>query len=321
MSASHPRRVLIVRFSSLGDVILTTPLLRALRRAYPALDITFATKAAYAPLLTDHPHVTRVVALAPGESVIHFARRLTPVAYDRCLDLHGSLRSLALRALLPGHWTGYSKRRLARAALIHLGLGGGPGTPVAERYFHAARGLGVRLDGGPAEVHWSPAADATARAMAPDGCVVLAPGAQHATKRWPRAHWQELAAGLVAAGHSVAVTGAAHEREPYPGGVIDMFGVQLPVAAALMARSRAVVANDSGLLHLGTAVGARVIALYGPTVPALGFGPYHADAVVLETALACRPCSARGGASCPRGHHRCLTAIAPSAVRAAIAAA
>jgi len=315
-------RVLVVRFSSLGDVVLTTPLLRALKRAHPACDITFATKAAYAPLFEHDPHVGRVVGLASGESVAAFSARLDPKGYDRCVDLHGSVRSLALRAWVRGTWTTYRKRRLARAALVHFGVRSESVTPVAERYFSAVRDLGVTPDGDRASVTWSAEADTTARAIAAPGCVVLAPGSAHATKRWPAAHWDALAGRLLAAGLTVVATGAKHERRSFTNSrVIDAFGAPLLVTAALMARARVTVANDSGLLHLATAAGCPVVGLYGPTVRAFGFHPYKARGTTLERSMPCRPCSAHGGASCPRGHHRCLADIVPEAVFAAVQAA
>ena len=110
--------ILLVRFSSIGDVILTTPLVRALRRRHPEAELTFVTKRAFVPLVSDNPHLTGVVALEPDEPVRHLARRLKPLAPTHGLDLHGSLRSRALRLLVPGQWAGYRKRKLARGWLI-----------------------------------------------------------------------------------------------------------------------------------------------------------------------------------------------------------
>lgn len=301
--------------------MLTTPLLRALRAAHPDAAITFVTKAHYAPLLVHDPAVTRVVSLLPGEPVRQLARRLEP-AYNCCLDLHRSLRSLALRALVRGRWTSYGKRRLARAAAIHWGRLPRGTVSTAERYFDAVRDLGIVPDGAPARVHWTDDHAARAASLAPAGAVVLAPGARHESKRWPAPHWRAVAARLQSAGVPVVATGTSAERPLLEGaGVIDTFGVELPVIAALMARSRVVVANDSGLLHLATASGAPVVGLFGPTVRAFGFHPYRARGTVLERALPCRPCSAHGGAACPLGHQRCLADIAPDAVLSAILAA
>jgi heptosyltransferase-2 len=307
--------ILVVRFGALGDVILTTPLLRALHQRHPGARITLVTKAAWEPLFASHPHVSAVEALQPGESLLSLARRLRATAWDHRLDLHGSLRSRLLRQLLGGRWGGWRKPRLRRALRVwtHRRLGPDPG-PVAEQYFAAARTLGVVPDGGPLEIHPAPEDDARASAFAPSGrFVAVAPGASRATKRWPPAHWEQLARSLREVGIPTVAVGAAGERGLVPA-VADACAIGLGPTAALLRRAATVVANDSGLMHLATAVGTPVIALFGPTVPDLGYGPYRADAVVLERDLPCRPCTVYGGAHCPLGHHRCMIDLMPETV-------
>lgn len=315
-----PSRLLVVRFSSLGDVVLTTPLLRAIHRAHPDAHVTLVTKERYAPLFTASPYVTRVVALGAAEPLRAFAERVR-APYDARLDLHGSLRSHALRRLVGGRWTTYRKRRWRRRLLIAFKvdlLRRVP--PVAERYFDAARALDVVPDGAPAEIHVSPDARRAAEAYGPAGAVVLAPGARQATRRWPPERWRALARALRAAGHVPVAVGTAEERRWLDDdAVIPAYGLPLDVMAAVIARARVAVAHDSGPMHLATAVGTPVVALFGPTVPSMGFAPYRAAARVVERTLPCRPCSAFGGPVCPRGHHRCMIDIAPDAVARAVA--
>ena len=116
----------------------------------------------------------------------------------------------------------------------------------------------------------------------------------------------------------MAVGGAAERPLLDLPGIVPAYGLPLLVTAALLRRARVVVANDSGMLHLATAVGRPVVALVGPTVRAFGFFPYAAQAEVLERPLACRPCSPFGSDHCPLGHHRCMIEIAPAAVHAAV---
>jgi ADP-heptose:LPS heptosyltransferase len=316
-------RILLVRFSSLGDVVLTTPLVRALRRAFPSAEITFVTKRRYAALLGGNPAIDRIEALEAGESLRSLAGRLRGRPFDHGLDLQGSLRSLALRRAVRGRWTGYGKRRGRRWRLLLAGGHAQPDdVPVAERYFGAAAHLGIRPDGEPAEVFPSAPAREAAAALGPAGFVALAPGARHHTKRWPPGHWRALAERLAERGLAVVGVGDAAERELLCGGPIgEAYGAPLDVTAALLARALVVVANDSGLMHLATAVRRPVVALFGPTVRALGFSPYRAEAVVLERAMRCRPCSATGGPFCPLLHHRCLRDITPAEVAARVLAA
>src|SRR3989454_1573689 len=165
------------------------------------------------------PHVHDVVAREPDEPIRHLARRLRGLRPTHGLDLHGSVRSAALRLLVRCHWTGYRKRKLARALLIATKLDVyGARVPVAERYFEAARALDTRPDGGPPEFCLSQGArDRVAewlaqRALAHAPLIALAPGAAHATKRWPLPHWIALADRLRAAGYRPVVVGGSEDR-------------------------------------------------------------------------------------------------------------
>jgi len=313
-------RVLIVRFSSLGDVVLTTPLLRAIRARHPEADITFVVRSRYADVLAGNPAVNRVATLAPGEPLRALAKRLDPATYDAQIDLQSSARSRRLRRLLGGTWGVVDRRRWARLALIWLGIDRyHRHLPAVEQFFEAAGALDVRPDGRPAEVFPTADDEARAAALVPEGAVVLVPGARSATKRWPAAHWRGLADRLATRGLRLAAVGSEDERPLLGGpGVIDAYGLPLRATAAVLRRARVVVANDSGLMHLATAVGRPVIVLLGPTVKAFGYYPYGVPAQVLERALSCRPCTPSGSNHCPLGHHRCMIEIAPDEVVKAV---
>src|SRR3989442_1035227 len=153
--------VLLVRFSSIGDILLTTPLVRALARRHPEAKLVYVTKRAMAPLVADNPHLAEVVTLEPGEPIRLLARGLRALAPTHGLDLHGSVRSASLRLLVRCRWSGSRKRKLARTLLIATKLAAyrrrAP-SPVAERYFEAARRLDIRPDGGPPEFCLGPGA-------------------------------------------------------------------------------------------------------------------------------------------------------------------
>lgn len=327
-------RILVVRLSSMGDVLLTTPLLRALRERHPAAWITYLTKRAFLPLLEHNPRVSEVIGLAPDGRLRPLARALRQRRFTHGLDLHGSLRSHALRRLVRLRWRGYPKHRVARAALIRWKRNWyRDRRPVAERYFDAARDLGVAPDGLGLECFLSRATVDKARQFLgatglglERGLVAVAPGAAHATKRWPLGHWQRLVGRLTATGSDVVVVGGADEvalgdavaaaggdRAASAAGRFDAAG-----SGALLKQARCAVSGDTGLMHLATAVGTPVVALFGPTVRAFGFAPYQARATVLERDLPCRPCSAMGGPRCPIGTHACLADIAPDDVAEAV---
>jgi lipopolysaccharide heptosyltransferase II len=333
VDSPHPD-ILAVRFSSLGDLLLTTPLLRAIRERHPEARLTFVVRTDMADALRDNPRLTELITWDHGSPLRHLAGRLRGRRWTHRLDLHGSLRSLALRRLVGGRWSGYPKHRLRRAMIIRSRRRlGGALPPVAQRYFAAARGLDVTPDAGGLEFHIPPpaieAADRFLAAHALGGLdrplVALGIGAAHFTKRWPLEHWMTLARRLAPANDLVVLGGTA-EREAgeavaaaAAGRAVNAAGAfALPGTAALLRRSRAVVVGDTGVLHLATAVGTPVAALYGPTVREFGFFPYHARAQIVEHDLACRPCSAYGGPVCPLGHHRCLVDLLPAQVADAL---
>jgi heptosyltransferase-2 len=326
----RPPNILVARFSSIGDILLTTPLLRAIRRRHRDAQITVLTKQAYAPLLSDNPHVDRIIALGPDRSLASLAAEVRAGSFTHRLDLHSSLRSRALRAMAPGHWSSYPKHRIARALLIHTKRNRyRDRRPVPERYFSAARDLDVSPDGAPPEFFLGADAEREAdRWLATSGLasdrplVAVAPGAAHATKRWPLEYWRALVSQIISGGSRVAIVGgpgdttlgssltaSGHGQVASAAGA---FGLQ--TTGALLRRSAAVVSGDTGVMHMATAVGTPVVALYGPTVEPFGFFPYTARATVLEVALSCRPCSSQGGPRCPLGHHRCMLEVRPDLV-------
>ena len=326
-----PRRdVLVIQTAFLGDVVLTTPLLAALASRYGPVDVV--TTPAAAGLLETHPAVREVIrydkrgADAGVAGFWRIASRLRARWYDRAVLPHRSWRSaaLALAANVPER-TGFADAapaityttRIPRAQRGHevdrlLALAGpeaGERPPVS---------LALGQDDYAAADEWL-----VKRGLA-SGFVALAPGSIWATKRWP--YYPELAASLdgpvvvIGGSDDVALADAIVERAPAR--VHSAAGaLNLRASAALIARARVLVTNDSAPLHLGTAVGTPIVAIFGPTAPEQGFGPRGAgDATLGHPTLSCRPCSAHGQRVCPLLHHRCMRELTVETVVAAVAA-
>jgi heptosyltransferase-2 len=329
--------VLVVRFSAIGDILLITPLLRAIRARYPGARIAVLTKEQYVPLLSHNPHLSEVLSVAPAEGIRAIARRIRGVRYTHLLDLHGNLRSRALRRLAPGPWRSYAKRWLERATLITVkrDIYGAP-IPIAERYFEAAAELDVHPDGQPPDFFIGEQADEyaagrlSALGLGQDRPIVaMAPGAAHATKRWPAEYWVDLIRRITPTGADVAVLGGPDDAElarrisdlagANVGSVAGALGLQ--ETGAVIRRAELLVSGDTGVMHMATGVGTPVVALFGPTVRQFGFFPYQRNAGVVELDLPCRPCSAHGSARCPLGHHRCMRQMLPDLVFAQLAKA
>ncbi len=326
--------ILVVRFSSIGDVLLTTPLLRALRTKWPGARVTVLTKRAYLPLVSDNPNVTEAFGLTPQDTVRSAAALIRQVRYSHILDLQGGTRTALLRLVARGPWTGFSHRRFARELLIRFKHNRyTEHVPVPERYFEAAADLDVEPDGGPIEFFLKPAADEKAAAwLARAGVgktralVAVAPGAAHATKRWPVEHWIKLIRQITHTGADIVALGGP-EDSAVGAEIAARGGAQVASAAgelslqetgAVLKRAAALISGDTGVMHMATGVGTPVVALFGPTVRQFGFFPYNAHASVVERNLGCRPCSSHGSTECPLEHHLCMREILPDMVFTAL---
>ena len=335
----QPDKILVVRFSSIGDIVLTTPLLRVLRRALPQARIDYVTKDVFAPLLEHNPRISGIRRLrAPyGLSELRqLTTELKELRYDLLLDLHNNLRSLFLRRSLGIQAATYRKGVLRRTLYVHLKWRSlAPAPPVRRRYFDAVRGLGLEDDGGPPEIWLTPEERALARSRAEQSganlsrpVVGLALGAGKETKRWPAEHFAELAhslrkelgAEILLLGGPEDRTAAELVRDRLDGPMPDFVGrTSLRETAALLALCDLVVTNDSGPMHLAHALNKRIVAVFGGTTPELGFAPEGPHVRIVERRdVRCRPCSHIGRDRCPRGHFKCMVEIRPEEVKQAV---
>jgi heptosyltransferase II len=273
---------LVIRFSSFGDIVLAGAVTGALA------PVRFLTLRRYVPLAASLPGVVEAVAWEDWK-----ARD----GSDRVIDLHGSWRSHRVRA------TSRVRRFDARRRL-RVALKTSPAPRVIDRYAEAA---GVAISPKP----WI-------SVEGPRDALLLCPGSQHATKRWPAAHFAELGRAW---GGDVVVLGGPGERA-----IVGDVAAAIPNATAVadapfadvlaaVGRARVAVAGDTGLLHLCGAAGVPVVGLFGPTTSADGFWCH--DGTALELELACRPCSRHGTATCPMRDHRCLRFLDVGAVLSA----
>lgn len=327
------RRILLIRLSSLGDILLMTPLLNLLRVTCPQAQIDVLVKTEYRDLLRAHPGVARLLAFDFRQPLL---RRLRADRYDLALDLHCTPRSqLLLRGLRARRKLAYNKRVLRRALLVHLGWNTLQGvTPVPELYAAPLRSLGLTGRLGSPTMHLdleSTEAMQAHIARSLPGAVnqpllAVAPGAHWLTKRWPVERFaavaQELArekqAAVVILGgpDEAQLARAMQDKLDVP--VINGAGtLSLMHSAALLSRCRLLLSNDSGLMHMATALRVPVVAIFGPTVQEFGFYPFQARAEVVSEPMPCRPCSTKGSRRCPRGHHACMQNIPSFRVLAA----
>ncbi|HEY7723852.1 MAG TPA: glycosyltransferase family 9 protein [Anaeromyxobacteraceae bacterium] len=320
-------RVLVLRYSALGDVVLATSVLGPLRERFPAAAIEWVTDPLYAPLLEGLPELAAVHRIErDGPSSAVALRDRLRRRFDVAIDLQNKFRSrLVARAAAPRRLT-FRRRSAGRALLALLGSD----RPLSRAhatalYAEALAPLGV-AGPGPLRVHLS----RTARAVAADALagvrgpvVAIAPGARWATKRWPAERFAAVADALAAHGASVVLAGGPADREAFAAFraaarapvAADLSPLPIDGLAAALALCRLLVACDSGPVHLAGAVGTPALALFGPTSPVRWAPAPPGRALTLG--LPCAPCSNHGGEICPEGHHRCLGDLGADTVAAA----
>jgi heptosyltransferase-2 len=327
------REIAILRLSSLGDVILTLPVVHALRAAYPQARLHFWVKEEFAALLRFDPAITHVRELEKDarrlEDLVSMSAELEDC--DLIVDLHGNMRTRVLTFRQKPQVLRALSERLLRERWVRARWTQPPRPHTAlARYAAALAPLGIAVTGAPhlvageAAEGW--ASEWLAKWTESGPLVALCPGAKHATKQWPQEHWCALDAQLAQAGVRRMVFSTAAERGALPelAARIDADPRSrwclepLPRVAALLSHAAAAVTHDSGLMHLAAARGTRVVAIFGSTSPVLGFPPAGEGHVVLCREEPCQPCTLHGRESCPLGHFRCMREIAPAQLVAAL---
>jgi len=323
-----PERILLIRLSSIGDIVLTTPLIRLLRRRFPNARVDYITKARYAGLVRHHPGLSTVIEFPDHGSagdLLRLRRWIRREKFDVILDLHKNMRSQVLTlAAGAGRVSRLKKYGFRRSLLVKTKINLYHSiVPVYRRYIAAAAFLGIEDDGRGTELVLPESIKQKAAQHLPvdwqqaASYLALVPGAGFATKRWPVQRFAELAAKLNAAGHPLCILGdaadrplAAAIREQAPAS-LDLTGkLGLLESAAVLAGAKLVVTNDSGMMHVSEAVGTPVVALFGSTVRELGFYPILPGSQVIENPeVRCRPCSHIGKNKCPKGHFLCMLSL------------
>lgn len=332
-----PNKTVIFRLSSIGDIILSSALLRVMRQvAGKDARIDFVVRKEYAELVRYNHHLSIVHeydAETGFDGLQKLARELYDEHYDLAVDIHDSIRTKFLRtACRTKETVVIDKRKFERWLLINLKRNAyDDDLSVAERYIETVEKYGVKNDGKGLEI------------FIPDSIlfdisgkmgklklnqfekvVGICPGSKHFTKRWQKEKFAEVAVRAAKDFHAkIHLFGGAEERDDctfveeevsrrVSETAVTNFAGELSLleTAAAMEFCDVVVTNDSGLMHLAAAKQKKIVALFGSTVKEFGFFPYGTEAIVIEKAdLDCRPCTHIGRKSCPKQHFQCLAGI------------
>lgn len=309
-------KILVVRFSSMGDIIYTTPVVRCLKTQLPDAEIHFLTKPAFKYIYDNNPYVDRLVLLKPA--LAETIEEIRAEKYDYLIDLHNNLRTSLIKLRTGIKSSTYKKQRIRKWLSLKFNLKLVPPVHLVERYLKAVKFLGVKNDGKPIDYYVKAQHDLKKLLPAShqNNFVAFVIGATHFTKRMPNEKiisiCRKVNSPIVLLGGQDVRANGTHIATAAGSNVYNACGAtSLDESVYLVSRAQRILGFDTGLTHIAEAFDKPIASIWGGTVPELlGVQPYMVkDAEVIGIKLPCRPCSKFGLEKCPLGHFKCMNNI------------
>lgn len=327
-------KFLVIRFSSIGDIVLTTPVMRCLKTQISTAEVHFLTKKSFAGLMEANPYIDKVISLQDDfNSTIE---ALKQEDYDYVIDLHHNLRTFRIKRSLKKQAFAFHKLNFKKWLLTAFKINKMPGVHIVDRYLATVNSFGVVNDGKGLDYFIPEGKGVDIGKDLPlshqAGYIGIVIGATYFTKRYPLENLKALCKKI---NHPVVLLGG---KEDAAAGAeiaaMDQYKIynacgkfSLHESADLVRNAKVVVSNDTGLMHIAAAFNKPIVSLWGNTVPEFGMYPYYGEkrsnsyamSNTLEVkGLSCRPCSKIGYKKCPKGHFKCMVEITPDSVIGAI---
>lgn len=307
-------KILLLRFSSIGDIVLTTPVVRCLKTQLDDTEIHYATKEQYKTILENNPYVDKFFFLK--ENLSDLIHDLKKEKYNVVIDLHNNLRTRIVKWRLGVRSYSFNKLNIAKWLMVAFKINLLPDLHIVDRYLEATKPLGVKNDALGLD-YFIPEKDEMPWEWLPEthqkGFVAYAIGGQHETKKLPVSRMIELCQKInrpiILLGGKEDVENGELVRSSVGKEIIfnSCGKLNLNQSASLLKKSSCVFSHDTGLMHIAAALKKEVYSIWGNTVPAFGMYPYRTQYHALEnTTLNCRPCSKIGFNKCPRVHFKCM---------------
>lgn len=323
-------KILITRFSSIGDIVLTTPVVRCLRRQLKDIEIHYLTKQAFAGILTSNPYISKVYSIA--KDIDEVMPQLRAEKYDHIVDLHHNLRTAVVKSKLKAPSTSFNKLNLQKWLLVNFKWDLMPDVHIVDRYMEAVKPLGVIDDNEGLDYFIPPQHEVNVSELLSGGVkgnltsayIAFVIGAKHSTKQLPEEKiisiCKKINSPIVLLGGKEDAEKGERIRSASVDHIFNACGkYTLDQSASIVKQAAKVITHDTGLMHIAAAFKKTIISVWGNTVPEFGMYPYKAaeGSVIFEVkGLSCRPCSKIGYAKCPRGHFKCMNLISEEAVAA-----
>lgn len=307
-------KFLIIRFSSIGDIVLTTPVIRCLRKAYPEASIHFLTKEVFSTIVLSNPYIDEVLLLSDNLSEV--IQEIKQRKYDAVIDLHHNFRTQHIKRSLKNiKFYRYNKLNIRKWVFTNFKVNLLPEQHVVQRYMATLKGLGVKDDGLGLD-YFIPENEKVKDGDIPfshsHGYVAIVIGAAHNTKKLPVEKLIQLVAKIE---YPIILSGGKEDFEAgnfiektSPVKIYNGCGkFSLNESADIVRKAKLVISNDTGMMHIAAAFKKNIISIWGNTVPSFGMVPYKTSYDVFQVnKLACRPCSKTGYDECPLGHFKCM---------------
>jgi len=323
-------KILVIRFSSLGDVLLTTPIVRSIRKNYPSAEIHFLTKKEFAPILENNPNINQIIKYDnKNDRFIDIIKLIANNQYDLIIDLQSKLNSFLIKLFAGNskHVT-YNKRHFYRWRLTHKSLSKNlaPIKSTVSLYSTVLDKLGIKLDAEKLDIFLPKNQDeiySTFRIPHSEFRISISPGASHFTKQYPADYYSylinmitdKLNAQIILLGSKNEKKLTAQIANGCKKKILDLAGeTDIMDMAVIIKNSELFISGDCGPMHIAAALNIPQIAIFGPTHPKLGFAPINTNAVIIQKDLSCRPCSLHGREKCPKTHFKCMKDIKPEEI-------
>ncbi len=324
-------KILVIRFSSIGDIVLTTPVIRNLRTQLDAT-VHYATKKAYHSVIEANPYIEKIHTL--GESLNELTNELREENFDYVIDLHNNLRTRILKFKLRKKTFSFKKLNLKKWILVNFKINLLPNIHIVDRYMQAVAPLGVKMDGMGLD-YFIPHRDEVEDGWLPEthqnGYAVFVVGAKFRTKALPVKRMIELCDRI---NKPIVLVGGKEDAEVAEE-ITDFFkpGTEamekeieelnkktvifnacgkfsINQSASIISKANWVFTHDTGMMHIAAAFKKQVFSIWGSTTPVFGMFPYRTKFTVFENnKIGCRPCSKIGFDKCPKGHFKCMNDI------------
>lgn len=324
-------KFLIIRFSSIGDIVLTTPVIRCLKKQLVTAEVHYLTKASFQPILKANPYVDRIHTLK--DDLDEVIEELKKEDFDYVIDLHHNLRTWKVKRALKKQAFSFDKLNIEKWLLTNFKIDRLPNRHIVDRYLDTLKEFNVTNDGAGLD-YFIPADEELRSTDIPTshqaGYIGLVIGAAHATKRLPL---HKLETICKETHHPLILLGGPEDAETAKKlSAIDPIKIynacgqfKLNESAALVRQAKMIVTHDTGLMHIAAAFKRPIISIWGNTVPEFGMYPYYGDNFLFHyrqgnqrlfgdlpyqimeiKGLSCRPCSKIGYNKCPKGHFKCM---------------